>query len=39
MTANRLADIKISPPDLDRLIEAEVRAGNTLEAGCYIAAC
>lgn len=38
MTANQLADIKISPPDLDRLIEAEVRAGNTLEAGCYIAA-
>lgn len=27
---------KISPPDLDRLIEAQVRAGNTLEASCYI---
>jgi hypothetical protein len=26
---------KISPPDLDRLIEAQVRAGNTLEAGVY----
>lgn len=38
MTANQLSDIKISPPDLDRLIEAEVRAGNTLEAGCYITA-
>ena len=27
--------VKVSPPDLDRLIEAQVRAGNTLEAGCY----
>jgi hypothetical protein len=27
---------KISPPDLDRLIEDQVRAGNLLEAGCYI---
>ncbi len=35
MTAGSLAPIKISPPDLDRLIEAQVRAGNTLEAGCY----
>jgi len=26
---------KISPPDLDRLIEAQVRAGNLLEAGVY----
>lgn len=30
-----LAPIKASPPDLDRLIETEIRAGNTLEAGCY----
>jgi hypothetical protein len=27
--------IKVSTPDLDRLIEAQVRAGNTLEAGVY----
>jgi len=27
---------KVSPPDLDRLIEAQVKAGATLEAGCYI---
>jgi hypothetical protein len=27
---------KVSPPDLDRLIEAQVRAGNTLEAGVYV---
>ena len=27
---------KVSPPDLDRLIEAQVKAGNTLQAGCYI---
>jgi hypothetical protein len=38
MTSGGLAFIKISPPDLDRLIEAEVRAGNTLEAGVYITA-
>lgn len=30
------APIKISPPDLDRLIEVQLREGNTLEAGCYI---
>ncbi|MBV8474516.1 MAG: hypothetical protein JO107_10255 [Hyphomicrobiales bacterium] len=38
MTAGSLSQIKISPPDLDRLIEAEVRVGNTLEAGCYVVA-
>src|SRR3974390_1603691 len=27
---------KVSPPDLDRAIEAEIRKGNTLEASCYI---
>lgn len=27
-----LAPVKVSPPDLDRLIEAEVNAGHTLEA-------
>jgi len=36
MTAQALTQIKVSSPDLDRLIEAEVRAGNTLEAGAYI---
>src|SRR5487761_1012981 len=30
--------IKVSPSDLDRLIKAQVTAGNTLEAGCYIVA-
>jgi hypothetical protein len=35
MTAGSLAPVKISPPDLDRLIETQIRAGNTLEAGCY----
>lgn len=34
MTAGSLAPIKVSPPDLDRLIEAQVKAGNLLEAGC-----
>jgi hypothetical protein len=38
MTAGALSQIIVSPPDLDRLIEAQVRAGNTLEAGCYITA-
>lgn len=27
---------KISPPDLDGLIEAQARAGNVLEASCYV---
>ena len=36
MTAGALTQIKASPPDLDLLIEAEVRAGNELVAGCYI---
>lgn len=35
LTTGSLAPIKVSPPDLDRLIEAQVRAGNLLEAGCY----
>lgn len=37
MTIGGLGQIKASPPDLDRLIEAQVKAGNSLEAGCYIA--
>jgi len=36
MPPGSLAPTKVSPPDLDRLIEAQVRAGATLEAGCYI---
>jgi hypothetical protein len=36
MPPGSLAPTKVSPPDLDRLIEAQVKAGNTLEAGCYI---
>jgi len=36
MTAGALTQIKASPPDLDLLIEAQVRLGNTLEAGAYI---
>jgi hypothetical protein len=35
MTPGSLAPVKVSPPDLDRLIEAQVKAGNLLEAGCY----
>lgn len=35
MTAGSLAPVKVSPPDLDRLIEAQVKAGNLLQAGCY----
>jgi hypothetical protein len=27
--------VKVSPPDLDKLIEAQVNAGAILEAGCY----
>ena len=36
MTSNSLTQTRVSR-NLDRLIEAEVRAGNTIEAGCYIA--
>jgi hypothetical protein len=36
LTTQSTAPIKVSTPDLERLIEAQVRAGNTLEAGCYI---
>ena len=38
MTAGQLAQVKASPPDLDRLIEAEIRAGGQLWAGAYITA-
>ncbi len=34
MPQQSFSPTKVSPPDLDRLIEAQVRAGNTLEAGC-----
>lgn len=36
MTAQSLSPVKVSPPDLDRLIEAQVRAGNLLEAGTQV---
>jgi len=35
MSPGSLAPTKVSPPDLDRLIEVQVKAGNLLEAGCY----
>jgi hypothetical protein len=35
LTAGSLAPVKVSPSDLDRLIEAQVKAGNLLNAGCY----
>ncbi len=38
MTSGALAHIKASPPDLDRLIENAVVAGQTIDAGCYITA-
>ena len=38
MPAGGIGYSKISPPDLDRLIEAQAKAGNTLEAACYIEA-
>lgn len=37
MTSGQLGQVKISTSDLDRLIEAEIRAGNMLKAGVYIA--
>jgi hypothetical protein len=36
LTPGSIAPEEVSPPDLNRLIEAQVRAGNLLEAGCYI---
>lgn len=36
MPIGQLGGAKVSPPDLDRLIEAETRAGHTLEASCYV---
>lgn len=35
MGPGSISPIKASPPDLDKLIEAQIRLGNTLEAGCY----
>lgn len=35
MPAGSLGPVKVSPPDLDRLIETQVKAGALLEAGCY----
>ena len=36
MTAGQLGQVKVSTSDLDRLIEAELRAGNLLKAGVYV---
>lgn len=37
MTGGSLSQpVKVSPPDLDRLIEAQVKAGNQLEAGTEV---
>jgi hypothetical protein len=36
LTPGSLAPVKVSPPDLDRLIEAQVVAGNLLEAGTEV---
>ena len=36
MPPSSLQPVKISPPDLDRLIEVQVRAGNLLDAHCYV---
>ena len=33
--SNPFAPIKVSPPDLEKLIEAQVKANMTLEASCY----
>lgn len=35
LSPGSLAPIEVSPPDLNRLIEAQVKAGNILKAGCY----
>jgi hypothetical protein len=35
MTPNSVAPVKVSPSDLDRLVEAQVRAGNALDCGVY----
>jgi hypothetical protein len=36
ITQGSFAPVKVSPPDLDRLIEAQVKAGNLLEAGTEV---
>ena len=38
MQPGSLSETKVSPPDLDRLIETEIKEGEKLEASCYIAA-
>jgi hypothetical protein len=34
-TPGTVKPTKVSPPDLDRLIEAQIRGGNIIEASCY----
>lgn len=36
LSPGSLAPIKVSPKELDLLIEAQIKAGNQLEAGCYV---
>jgi hypothetical protein len=36
LTPGSFAPTKVSPPDLDRLIEAAVKAGTLLDVACYI---
>jgi hypothetical protein len=36
LTPGSLQPVKVSPPDLDRLIEARFHAGDQIEAGCYV---
>lgn len=35
MPQNSISPTKVSPPDLDRLIEAQVKVGNTIDASAY----
>lgn len=35
LSPGSLAPLEVSPSDLDRLIEIQVKAGNLIEAGCY----
>jgi hypothetical protein len=37
LTPGSLSPVKVSPPDLDKLIEDAIQASKLLDAGCYIA--
>ena len=36
LSPGSLAPVKVSPPDLDKLIEDAVQSGKLLDAGCYV---